>query len=167
MVNAERERELNQKELKFLSRHREACEDCFEYEESLTSSLSFLRSSALEPEALSDEFTWRVARKARLVQQRDSIRYWSPAFLGAAVACLVLLAALQLAERSNPVNMPVTTAQRKAEHNFQASVVPYESAESSSDVQDSRDLRSRVNLSGDGPLLLVRPKTTRSIDFEP
>lgn len=91
--------------------------------------------------------------------ERDSIRYWSPAFIGAAVACLVLLAALQLASRSNPMSPQAVTAQRKLEHGFQASRTSFsETAEGS----DSSELRREGDPSSEGPLLLVRPKPTTS-----
>ena len=125
--------------------------------------MAFLREGILEPVILDDDFTWRVARRSRLVQQRDSIRYWSPAFLGAGVACLVLLAALQLAGQANPANPAAGTAHRKVDHGFQASRTSVSDLDSSKDGTAENPFGSLQM--GDGPLLL--PKDQASNPNEP
>jgi hypothetical protein len=62
-----------------------------------------LRDSALEhvPDANFDE---RVLRKLKVAQVRSGFQYWSPAMIGAAVASVVLLAALQMI--AQPSNLP-------------------------------------------------------------
>jgi len=58
-----------------------------------------LRTAALEPE-LPPNFNERVIRRWRVRSVQESIRFWSPAFIGAFVAALLLLASLQLVSRS-------------------------------------------------------------------
>ncbi|MCC7230008.1 MAG: hypothetical protein IT203_06410 [Fimbriimonadaceae bacterium] len=51
------------------------------------------------------QFEERVLRRYRVTSARESVRYWSPAFVGAAIAGLSVLAALQLV-----INRPGTPA---------------------------------------------------------
>jgi hypothetical protein len=58
--------------------------------------LTVLRSATLEPE-VSPHFDDRVVRKIKLDSAKQSIRYWSPALVGAGIAFVAILAALQIA----------------------------------------------------------------------
>jgi len=66
--------------------------------------LSMLRGAALEPE-LTPNFNDRLIRRWHVHSVQDSVRFWSPAFIGAVVAALLVLASLQLVSRSAQLPM--------------------------------------------------------------
>ena len=77
--------------------HRIVCEVCEEHELQGSMSLNMLRGAAMEAEPR-EGFDDRVVRLVKLQTARN-LRYWSPAIMGAAVAGVVLLAALQIISR--------------------------------------------------------------------
>lgn len=97
------DRSFTEKEADLMEAHRAKCPRCADYETSMVGSLISLRGSELPIEA-AEGYTMRVAKKAWVVCQRDTARYWSPALCGAAVAGLLLIALVQLANRGREVN---------------------------------------------------------------
>lgn len=97
------DRELKPKEERFYQKHREVCFGCLRYEQQGVNAMNLVSSAALEP-AISEDFDARVLEKLRQSKKRVSIAYWSPAFAGAAVAGLALMATLQLLSRS-PIHL--------------------------------------------------------------
>jgi hypothetical protein len=65
--------------------------------------MGFLNSSVLPVEETAG-FSMRLAKRAWLICQRDTARYWSPALYGAAVAALLLVSLVQLANRGRELN---------------------------------------------------------------
>lgn len=93
------DRELKPSEQSFLDRHREECEECRESAVTSMFAMDMLRSVAYEEEELdiSPMFDERIVRMVRLNSVRSRITYWSPAAMGAAVACIALFAVLHVA----------------------------------------------------------------------
>ena len=55
-----------------------------------------LRAATLDADAVPDHFDERVIRIVRLNKVKESLGYWSPAFVGGVLACVALLATLQV-----------------------------------------------------------------------
>jgi hypothetical protein len=93
------DRSLSGHELRFVERHRAACEHCREQEQEVTCALNMLREFAVDEFDIrvSPGFDERLIRQVRVNAVRDGFRYWSPAACGALVACLALFAALHVA----------------------------------------------------------------------
>lgn len=62
-----------------------------------------LRLAALEPE-IQPMFEDRVIRRLKVRQVKESLNYWSPALVGAGIACIVLFVTLHLAASTSQVN---------------------------------------------------------------
>lgn len=92
-----RDRELTPSEKAFLGHHAAACKDCEEFERQTSASLSALTGLAFVPKPSAGRFARTVLRQYRLRSARESLSYWSPAILAAAVAATLVLAALQIA----------------------------------------------------------------------
>lgn len=109
--------EIGAADLEFMQTHRLACPDCSREEDASVSSLFSLRESNLEPE-MSERYVPRTMRKADADRLRSSFGYWMPALLGACVASLILLAAIQVAYKSAelPVFRPTTEDARLIRH---------------------------------------------------
>ena len=90
------DRTLTEREDRFLSRHREVCVDCRKAEVTTSCALNMLRMATLEPEE-APMFEDRVIRKLKVQQVRESLNYWSPALVGAGIACGVIFVTLHLA----------------------------------------------------------------------
>ena len=103
LVGEARDRTLSPREDAFVQQHRNACAPCRASEYDSGIALNMLRMSALEPE-VDIHFDARVLRRLKVQTSRESIRYWSPALLGAAIAGISVLAAMQLISKS--VEMP-------------------------------------------------------------
>ena len=58
--------------------------------------------AALEPE-VTPLFEDRVIRRLKVQGVKDSLNYWSPALIGAGIACLLIFVTLHLASNPNPV----------------------------------------------------------------
>jgi len=95
-----RDRELKPREERFLSRHSAVCEPCSHVAEEGAFALNLLRACVIEPE-VKHNFDERVIRRLRVQTVGTSLRYWSPAIIGAGVAGLVILAALQMIAQSS------------------------------------------------------------------
>ncbi len=87
-------------EFRFMSQHREACARCRQSETSRVMALNMLRESAIPAQA-DDSFDRRLLRRARLQSAREQVSYWSPAAVGATVALVLVLAAVQLVSKPN------------------------------------------------------------------
>lgn len=96
------DRQLTPKEDSFYRKHREVCFSCLRHEQQGLNAMNLLNSAAIEPE-ISEDFDANVLAGYRKSRKRVAITYWSPVFAGAALACLALLATLQLLSRS-PIN---------------------------------------------------------------
>ena len=97
------DRSLSSAESQFLQFHRAQCVSCRQSELNSTLALNMLREASLAVEA-TDSFNRRTARKIRLQSARDRFAYWSPTAMGAAVALVLVLAAVQLF--SHPQSIP-------------------------------------------------------------
>ena len=93
------DRNLNEAEQRFFGQHKGVCLPCYLYEQQSQNSMNLLGAAILEPE-ISEAFDESVMRAARLQRRRASVQAWTPAFAGAAVACLAIVAALQMIAQS-------------------------------------------------------------------
>lgn len=112
LSNEQADRELTPAEQKFLERHRGVCDDCAQLEQTTACALNMLRMAALEPE-VAPMFEDRVIRRLRVQQVKESLNYWSPALVGAGIACIVIFVTLQLASSSvqtGRANIPAARA---------------------------------------------------------
>jgi hypothetical protein len=112
--NAQDERDLSSGEERFLNAHLSSCESCSEFVETCSKVLNLLREATLEPE-VSTAFDDRVLRRARVQIVRESLGYWSPALIGAAIACVAIFASLQIATTPGQLqeaNLPGGEAKR-------------------------------------------------------
>jgi hypothetical protein len=109
LMNEKFDRALSLRDREFMSRHRSVCDECRREEVQGACALNMLRLAAVEEDDFASGvvFEERVLRKLRVQSTRESVRYWSPAFVGAAIAGLTVLAALQLV--SNRPTMPNST----------------------------------------------------------
>jgi len=94
------DRDLLTEEADFLRSHRSACSACRREEEQGAIALNMLRQSALDADS-DDAFDRRVIRRVKSQTVRDGFRYWSPVALGATLAMVGLLAAMQVALQSD------------------------------------------------------------------
>ena len=95
-----RDRELDDREHKFLIAHRGACDPCRRHEQSLAGAFDGLMSIVLVDAEPSHNYEERLLRRLKVSRGRDTWRYWSPALIGACVASVALLAAMQLVAQS-------------------------------------------------------------------
>lgn len=97
-MNEKFDRELSKGETDFMASHRTGCDECRREEAHGACALNMLRLSSIGDEDVAPSlvFEERVIRRLRVQTARESVRYWSPAFFGAAIAGLTVLAALQL-----------------------------------------------------------------------
>ena len=102
LTSEQEDRDLNPTEERVLSRHREVCEECAQVARTTSNALNMLRLAAMEPE-VEPMFEDRVIRKLKVQQVKESLNYWSPALVGAAIACAVIFVTLHLA--SSPTQM--------------------------------------------------------------
>ncbi len=102
------DRDLAVSEERFLERHRVACVDCRRSERTSESALNMLRAASLEPE-IAPMFEDRVIRKLKVQTVKESLNYWSPALVGAGIACIALFVALHLAASPAQLNKTEVT----------------------------------------------------------
>ena len=100
LKHQERDRELLPRESAYLVSHRSACSQCAEEEALGGIALDLLVGASLEPNP-SVGFDRRTLRRWRVRRARASAAYWSPAMIGASVAALAVLAALQMLTHSS------------------------------------------------------------------
>lgn len=108
-MNEKFDRALSLREREYMAQHRSVCTECRREETQGAFALNMLRMAAVEDEPMESglQFEERILRKWRVQSTRESVRYWSPAFVGAAIAGLTVLAALQLV--SGRPGIPSTT----------------------------------------------------------
>lgn len=109
LMNEKFDRALSLREREFMARHKSVCQDCYYEEAQGACALNMLRMAAIGDDELDNGpvFEDRVLRRWRVQSTRESVRYWSPAFVGAVLAGLTVLAALQVVS-SRPI-VPGTT----------------------------------------------------------
>ncbi len=109
-MNEKFDRTLSLRERGFMAQHRSACPECSREETQGACALNMLRLAAVEDDELDNSpvFEDRILRKWRVQSTRESVRYWSPAFVGAVLAGLTVFAALQLV--SSRATIPGTTS---------------------------------------------------------
>jgi hypothetical protein len=103
LINDREDRPLRVDEQAFLDTHQSTCEACAELHRS-SLGLNMLRLCSMEEE-VSEGFDDRVVRMVKNQRRRMSWSYWSPALCGGVVACLAILAALQMISRPNKLPM--------------------------------------------------------------
>ena len=110
LMNEKFDRNLHNSERCFMEKHHAVCADCRRGEIQNASALNMLRLAAVEEHEVQTGlvFEERILRRWRVQSTRESVRYWSPAFMGAVIAGLTVLAALQLV--SNRPGVPTTTS---------------------------------------------------------
>jgi predicted anti-sigma-YlaC factor YlaD len=92
------DRDLKPSERRFMEAHRDECPACRQLEASSACALNMLRAASLEDEIeISPSFDERLIRRVRVNSVREGIRYWSPAAVGAGIACIALFTALHVA----------------------------------------------------------------------
>ena len=101
LVNERYDRDLSHSETKFLERHRGVCSECARTETNGAMALNMLRMASLDEGEVAPHFDERLIRQVRLDRVRQSVGYWSPAFVGATIAGIAIVAALQLIARSD------------------------------------------------------------------
>lgn len=94
------DRPLAPRESEFLATHRRACASCRLAETQGALALSMLRMAAIDPEP-TPLFEERVLRRYRVRTVHQSLSFWSPAIIGACVASVLVLAALQIVSNSS------------------------------------------------------------------
>jgi hypothetical protein len=100
LASDSQDRDLLMGEERFMDRHRSVCRPCRIAEHQTSLALNMLRASSLEAEP-SEMYEERLIRKWHLQNVRSSVRYWSPAVFGAAIAGIAVLAALQMITQSS------------------------------------------------------------------
>lgn len=109
--------ELRGLRARFVDKHREACAECAEHEQSHLSLGMLLRGSALTAQPSEDFDRQLMLRWKDELRARRTLVYWSPTIIGASVAAIALLALLQLltgASKVNPVDITGHEARRGA-----------------------------------------------------
>ncbi len=94
---------LSERESAFVAKHRAECAACRLAETQGALALSMLRMSAMEVE-VAPSFEERVLRRYKVQRAHESLKFWSPALIGAAVAGVAVLAGLQIVLNSS--NLP-------------------------------------------------------------
>jgi len=94
---------LTDRENRFMEKHGAGCAKCRREEASLRLSLNMLRAAALDA-APPTHFDERLIRRVKVQKVKDSLNYWSPAFVGCALACVALFATLHVLTQEAPSN---------------------------------------------------------------
>jgi hypothetical protein len=100
LANEKDDRELSHREIRFLSSHRRECAACRLAETQGAHALSMLRSASMDVD-VTPGFEERILRRHKVQKVHESLRFWSPALIGAAVASVVVLASLQIVLNSS------------------------------------------------------------------
>ena len=96
----------------WLEKHWQECPDCAAEEAADMEAMCALRASAPQVEVGSD-FDAKLVRRIRLDRGARSLAYWSPAFVGAALAGIAALALIQVLS-IKPVAKPAVLEGREA-----------------------------------------------------
>jgi hypothetical protein len=99
LVGERRDRPLAPAELEFIEIHRQKCTRCQDAERLGCDALDHLALLRLDGPP-SPGFDVRTLRRWFIARQRARLVYWSPAIVGALVAAMCLMAALQTITRS-------------------------------------------------------------------
>ena len=105
-MNEKFDRDLTLKERSYMAQHRSVCSECRVQEAHTATALNMLRMAAATEDIPDNSivFEERVMRRWRIQSTRESVRYWSPAFVGAAIAGLTVLATLQIVSSRPTIN---------------------------------------------------------------
>lgn len=95
------DRDLSPREERFYRKHRNVCLPCLGIERQGHNAMHMLNAATLEME-ISDGFDERVLRAVHR-PKRSLVRSLTPALAGAAVACLAIVAALQMIVASGEI----------------------------------------------------------------
>ena len=120
------DRTLSASEERFLERHRSVCAECRSLEHSTSCALNMLRMATLEPE-VAPMFEDRVIRRLKVQQVKESLNYWSPALIGAGIACIVVFVTLQLVSSPSQIqraHLPNGEARRELVQKLELDHVP-------------------------------------------
>jgi anti-sigma factor RsiW len=120
LSSEELDRTLSPRESRFLSAHRQRCQECHRAQTALSCSMNLLREAMPEFEP-SPSFDDRLMRRLRLVKVRTAAPYWLPALVGAGIGALGLFGLLQILSGGpamRPLTRPVGEARRVANPNF-------------------------------------------------
>jgi hypothetical protein len=85
-----------------------------------------LRMATLEPE-VAPMFEDRVIRRLKVQQVKESLNYWSPALIGAGIACIVVFVTLQLVSSPSQIqraHLPNGEARRELVQKLELDHVP-------------------------------------------
>jgi hypothetical protein len=93
---------LSAREEAFIAHHRTVCSECGRIERQGALALSILREATMEGEVRSN-FDDRVLRLWRIRSVHDSLRFWSPAMVGALIAGIIALATIQIVSSSHQI----------------------------------------------------------------
>jgi len=111
LIAESRDRELSPNEVAFLDRYPDLSASL----QKGNMALDLLKNLDWAEESSGIEFERRVVRRLKNQRTADGIKYWSPALIGAAVAAVALVAALQIITRANELpalNRPAAEARR-------------------------------------------------------
>ncbi|MBS1718024.1 MAG: hypothetical protein JSS72_09875 [Armatimonadetes bacterium] len=87
---------LSPKNRAFMDRHRAVCDECAAYENDLYCGLNFLGTYNLDVDLDGTRFVNRVMRRLHIFRARDTLRYWSPALMGAGIAAITIMLTIHL-----------------------------------------------------------------------
>ena len=116
LCEEKRDRSLTDAEVEFLSAHRFSCAPCADVEMASEDAMNVLRTSALDAETEYD-FDRRLLRRLKSQTVKEGFNYWTPAVIGAALACFAVFAALSLLSESNV--LPTATPRGQASRRFE------------------------------------------------
>ena len=114
LAREDHDRVLTAREDEFMIKHRRSCTSCRLAETQGALALSMLRMAAIDAEP-GPLFEQRVLRRYRIQIVHESLNFWSPAIIGACVAGVLVLAALQIVSNSSrlpAIRAPGTEAHR-------------------------------------------------------
>lgn len=122
LLSEGRDRNLNPREENFMESHVGSCADCADSARADRAALLVLAGYQFEID-VDSSFDGRIVRMATVSTRKESLKYWSPAIIGGAIACLALTASLQLLTRSTEphvLNSNGNEAKRTAHSNLVA-----------------------------------------------
>lgn len=100
LAHETQDRALTHREQGFLESHRRRCAACRLAETQGALALSMLRMAAIDAQP-APQFEERVLRRYKVQRVQASLQFWSPALIGAFVAGITVLAALQIVSNSS------------------------------------------------------------------
>jgi len=105
LVEESRDRPLTDEEVAFLERNEAADPSLVDLRSETHDVFDLLQSASVdlsEPVPLVEQkkFEDRILRKVNVQMVREGVQYWTPGFIGAGLACLILIAAFQVFQTS-------------------------------------------------------------------